>query len=82
MVIVDNATYSYGFQLCNGVPILPWYEDMSDKELLHLMSYLRFLANRQDIRAINEKVFKYLELKNHCENTSIDFYKLITSAET
>jgi CTD small phosphatase-like protein 2 len=26
MVLVDNAAYSYAFQLENGIPILPFYE--------------------------------------------------------
>jgi CTD small phosphatase-like protein 2 len=30
MVIVDNAVYSFGFQLDNGIPILPFYEDKTD----------------------------------------------------
>lgn len=27
MVIIDNAVYSFGFQLDNGIPILPFYDD-------------------------------------------------------
>jgi CTD small phosphatase-like protein 2 len=26
MILVDNAAYSYAFQLLNGIPILPYYE--------------------------------------------------------
>lgn len=26
MILVDNAAYSYAFQLENGIPILPFYE--------------------------------------------------------
>jgi CTD small phosphatase-like protein 2 len=36
IVIVDNAVYSFGFQLENGIPIIPFYEDKEDEELLHL----------------------------------------------
>lgn len=27
VVIIDNAVYSFGFQLDNGIPILPFYDD-------------------------------------------------------
>lgn len=37
IVIIDNAVYSFGFQLDNGIPILPFYDDKSDEEMLHLI---------------------------------------------
>jgi len=40
LLIVDNAVYSFGFQLENGIPIIPFYEDKEDEELLHLTQYL------------------------------------------
>jgi CTD small phosphatase-like protein 2 len=36
IVIVDNAVYSFGYQLENGIPIIPFYDDKKDEELLHL----------------------------------------------
>ncbi len=36
ILIVDNAVYSFGYQLENGVPIIPFYDDKEDEELLHL----------------------------------------------
>ena len=44
LVIVDNAVYSFGFQLDNGVPILPFYDDKLDEEMLHLIYYLKCLG--------------------------------------
>jgi len=44
MIIVDNAVYSFGYQLNNGVPILPFYDDKSDEEMLHLIYYLKCLS--------------------------------------
>jgi len=35
LVIVDNAVYSFGFQLDNGIPIIPFYNNPEDEELLH-----------------------------------------------
>lgn len=36
ILIVDNAVYSFGYQLENGIPIIPFYNDRKDEELLHL----------------------------------------------
>lgn len=30
MVLVDNAPYSYYFQIDNGIPIVSYYNDKSD----------------------------------------------------
>ena len=40
ILIVDNAAYSFGFHIDNGVPIVPYYDDCEDEELKHLISYL------------------------------------------
>ena len=50
IVIVDNAVYSFGFQLDNGIPILPFYDDKKDEEMLHLTTYLKTLSKMDDIR--------------------------------
>lgn len=33
IILVDNAAYSYAYQLSNGVPILPYYHGSVDFEL-------------------------------------------------
>jgi CTD small phosphatase-like protein 2 len=40
VVLVDNAAYSYCFQVDNGIPILPYYEGSTDFELKALKDYL------------------------------------------
>jgi len=30
LVIVDNAAYSFGYQIDNGVPIIPFYDNKND----------------------------------------------------
>lgn len=37
IIIVDNAVYSFGAQLSNGVPICPFKDDKEDREFLFLM---------------------------------------------
>lgn len=50
IVIVDNAVYSFGFQLDNGIPIIPFYNNRDDEELLHLINYINTLAFFNDLR--------------------------------
>ena len=57
MVIIDNAAYSFAYQLDNGVPIVSWHDDPNDKELFNLMDYVKALAAVDDIRDINEQTF-------------------------
>ena len=57
IVIVDNAAYSFGYQLDNGIPIISWHDDEYDKELLNLIDYLKYLANAEDVREINRQIF-------------------------
>ena len=58
MLIVDNAAYSFGFQLDNGLPIIPFYDNKSDIELKHLMNFLKSISNTKDLREINKKFLK------------------------
>jgi CTD small phosphatase-like protein 2 len=48
VVLVDNAAYSYSFQINNGIPILPYYEGSTDYELKALRQYLLSLTG--DVR--------------------------------
>ena len=78
MVIVDNALYSYGLQLENGVPIIPFYNCKEDAELLMLQEYLLSLRDEEDVREVNKEVFKYDCLKE-AENLSACFLLMFSS---
>lgn len=52
VVLVDNAAYSYAFQVANGIPIIPYYEGKSDYEMKALEKYLRSLHG--DVRERNK----------------------------
>jgi Dullard-like phosphatase family protein len=57
IVLVDNASYSFGYQLDNGIPIISWYKDRHDRELKRLIEYLDSIARAEDVRVVNRKTF-------------------------
>lgn len=59
VVLVDNAAYSYSFQIDNGVPIIPYYEGTTDYQLKALRQYL--LSLNGDVRQVNRKTFRLNE---------------------
>ena len=65
LVIVDNAVYSFGFQLDNGIPIIPYYNDDDDEELFHLIPYLDILAACSDVREKNREAFQLAEMEDN-----------------
>jgi CTD small phosphatase-like protein 2 len=46
LLIIDNAVHSFGFHLDNGIPIVPFYDDPTDDELQHLITYLKCLKSQ------------------------------------
>ena len=62
VVIVDNAVYSFGFQLDNGIPIIPFYDDPNDEELHHLVFYMKCLSSLEDMRIQNQNAFQLASL--------------------
>ena len=57
LVIVDNAAYSFAYQLDNGIPIISWHDDPYDRELFNLIDYMKILAGAEDIRSVNRETF-------------------------
>lgn len=69
VVIVDNAAYSYAFQVANGIPIISYYQGETDYELRGLKDYLLSLQDYRDVRACNEQTFK---LDKYTSYSSVD----------
>jgi CTD small phosphatase-like protein 2 len=67
LIIIDNSVLSFLFQIDNGVPILPFYTNKHDEELLHLSFYLKCLAEQAsgttiDVRSHNREAFGLYKL--------------------
>jgi len=58
MVLVDNAVYSFGAQLSNGIPITPFKENKNDMEFIFLRRFLIEHRNCDDIRVPIEAAFQ------------------------
>jgi hypothetical protein len=58
MVIIDNSVLSFAFQLENGIPILPFYDNKGDNELLYLADYLNHIGPVSDLRVELKKSMK------------------------
>ncbi|EAS06725.2 NLI interacting factor-like phosphatase (macronuclear) [Tetrahymena thermophila SB210] len=67
IVIVDNAAYSFGFQIENGIPIIPFFENKKDMELKFLTDFLKKLLDKDDVRVFIHKTFK-LNIYQECES--------------
>lgn len=58
LILVDNSAYSYGFQPHNGVPIVPFYDDKSDRQLFELTEFLMSIYDVPDVRPVFKHAFK------------------------
>lgn len=59
IILVDNAAYSFFFQLSNGVPIVPFTDNKEDRELYKLEKFLMTMIDIDDVREIIESEFKW-----------------------
>lgn len=64
IVIIDNNCLSFSLNLNNGVPILPFYDNLKDDELTHLMFYLSCLEENAvfDVRDHNQDAFGLMKM--------------------
>ena len=65
VALIDNAAYSYAFQLDNGIPILPYYHGSQDYELKALEKFINSYLMVADVRAVNRKTFALHKYRNY-----------------
>ena len=57
-IILDNSIISFMSQMDNGIPIVSYYGDSFDKELLALLPFLKKLSLSDDVRVnLREKYY-------------------------
>ncbi|CAD8171913.1 unnamed protein product [Paramecium octaurelia] len=67
VLLVDNASYSFSKQIENGVPIIAYYDNKEDQELLHLENYLLNFRHVKDVRDLNQKQLKLKQFLDYSD---------------
>ena len=58
MVLIDNSAFSFGAQVENGIPCIPFFYNKEDTELKSLLKYLKLIIESYDVRTFNKEAFK------------------------
>jgi len=60
LILIDNSCFSFCNNLNNGIPIIPFYNDKCDTELIKLEKFImNNLYDVQDVRPIIKNIFRY-----------------------
>ncbi|CAD8181027.1 unnamed protein product [Paramecium pentaurelia] len=65
VLLIDNASYSFSQQIENGVPIISFYDNYDDQELLYLQNYLLSFRYEKDVRDLNQRMLKLNQFINY-----------------
>ncbi|KAM3135459.1 hypothetical protein pb186bvf_012478 [Paramecium bursaria] len=71
ILLVDNASYSFGQQIDNGIPIIAYYDNKQDQELLYLQNYLMKFRSVPDVRELNTKLLQLNQFTNFQDGVSL-----------
>ena len=62
MIIIDTNVYAFGFNLMNGIPILPFIKDTNDEELQMLLPIIKAAEKEYDVRQYLKEKLKLLDI--------------------
>ena len=74
VIIVDNYVYSFAFHLENGIPIVPFFGDKEDSEMVKVIRYIRSIHEKDDFRVPNNKIFHLQKIFNSNIESYIKYY--------
>jgi CTD small phosphatase-like protein 2 len=57
VVLIDNTLHCAAYQIDNCIPIISWFCDRNDQELLKLIEFLDEISKVDDVRVVNRKYF-------------------------
>lgn len=63
VVLVDNSVSSFASQVSNGIPILPFFDNKADDQLLKLKWFLLRLKDCDDVRPVIAEHFAWADWK-------------------
>lgn len=52
VIIIDNSPASYIFHPSNAVPVISWFDDPTDTELLDILPFLEAIAESEDVYTV------------------------------
>ena len=67
LIIIDNNPASYVLNQENGIPILSWFDNPNDMELMRLVPLLKYLSKVSDVRSIIKQII------DKDDNNKLDF---------
>ena len=88
LIIVDNAFFSYGFQIDNGVPIVPFMTDKGDTQLRELTEFLVGIKDEVSVTHFLRRYFlseifiKYLDKPQILEEVVVKCIKEMGALST
>jgi CTD small phosphatase-like protein 2 len=74
ILIVDNYVYSFAFHLENGIPVVPFFGDKDDSELIKVVRYISSIHKKNDLRVPNNRIFNLKKILNSNIENFIKYY--------
>jgi len=63
--MIDNLIHSFANDIQNGIPILPFYGDKKDEELLYLTEVMKGLRSFMNCKGFVQDKFRVKEFYAH-----------------
>lgn len=70
MIIIDNSVLSFAFHLNSGIPVLPFYSNKEDTEMIMLKNYLIYLSKFSNLEEINGNTLNFKGVLEQTKNIS------------